>query len=243
MTFKKRPLSADGTKVERRKSRRFSVTVPIEVSWRGTDGAAVKQDAVARQVNANGGFLKMDVYPEMGTRVTLANFLSAQTAEARVIAAPHAREGVANGVVVELIAANEGFWGADLQVEKASLELQHLGKALQSEDIDPRLLKEYDNALNYIREGLATVQQLRECQRRGADGDEQLSVLTADRVRRASDLCLELVADIEAGRVNSESKGVAELYAGLEHLCRRFRPACQNLDHRPATAARQHKPR
>ena len=243
MTFKKRPLSADGTKVERRKSRRFAVTVPIEVSWRGTDGAAVKEDAVARQVNANGGFLKMEVYPEMGTRVTLANFLSAQTAEARVIAAPHAREGVANGVVVELIAANESFWGADLQVEKASLELQHLGKALQSEDIDPRLLKEYDNTLNYIREGLATVQQLRECQRRGADEDEQLSVLTADRVRRASDLRLELVADLEAGRVNGESKGVAELYAGLEHLCGRLRPACQNIDHRPATTARQHKPR
>ena len=43
--IKKRPMSADGKNVERRKSRRFPVVVPIEVSWRGTDGVAVKEDA------------------------------------------------------------------------------------------------------------------------------------------------------------------------------------------------------
>ena len=124
MTIKKRPMSADGTKLERRKSTRFPVVVPIEVSWKGADGAAIKQEAVARQVNANGGFVKMPVRPDLGSRVTLANFLSAQTAEARVLAAPHSREGVANGVIVELITPNETFWGVNLQVEKTSLELQ-----------------------------------------------------------------------------------------------------------------------
>src|SRR5579864_1168326 len=89
--IKKRPMTADGTSAERRKSRRFPVVVPIEVSWRAADGIAVKEDAVARQVNANGGFLKMSTYPELGTRITLANFLSAQTAEARVLAAAYAR--------------------------------------------------------------------------------------------------------------------------------------------------------
>jgi hypothetical protein len=91
--MKKRPMSADGTNVERRKSRRFPVIVPIEVSWRGPNGMALKEDAVARQVNEKGGFLKMSNYPMVGARVTLANFLSAQTAEARVLAAPiRARE-------------------------------------------------------------------------------------------------------------------------------------------------------
>src|ERR1700722_16937916 len=74
----KRMMNADGTRIEGRKTRRFPVAVPIEVSWCGTDGIAVKEDAVARQVNANGGFLKMSVYPELGSRVTLANFLSGQ---------------------------------------------------------------------------------------------------------------------------------------------------------------------
>src|ERR1700746_26929 len=124
VTIKKRPMTADGTSVERRKSRRFPVVVPIEVSWRGKDGIAVKEDAVARQVNANGGFLKMSSYPALGSRVTLANFLSAQTVEARVLAAPDSRQGVANGIVVELIASNESFWGVDLQVNKIAVELQ-----------------------------------------------------------------------------------------------------------------------
>jgi hypothetical protein len=57
--MKKRPMSADGTDVERRKSRRFPVVVPVEVSWRGPNGIALKEDAVARQVNDKGGFLKM----------------------------------------------------------------------------------------------------------------------------------------------------------------------------------------
>jgi hypothetical protein len=222
MTFKKRPMSADGSSVERRKSRRFPVVVPIEVSWRGADGMAVKQDAVARQVNANGGFLKMSVYPELGSRVALTNFVSAQTAEARVIAAPHAREGVANGIIVELIVPNESFWGVDLQVKKTIVELQNLEKALQCEDMDLRLVKEYRDAVDYIRTAAGTLEQLRECQFRRMDDNELLSTLATDRVRRTIDLCLEVVADLDAGRVKNASKEVDELYRALgyvqEHL-------------------------
>jgi len=223
VTIKKRPLSADGTKLDRRKSRRFPVVVPIEVSWRGADGTAVKEDAVARQVNANGGFLKMDVYPDLGSRVTLANFLSAQTAEARVLAAPHAREGVSNGVVVELMVPDESFWGVDFQVKKAGAELQTLEKALQSEGVDVRMLKEYRDAVEYIRTASETVQQLRECQLRGLDDSEVLSLVAAERIRRTVDLCGEVIADLDAGRVKSESKGIDELFRAIEHLHGRLR--------------------
>src|SRR5215469_10357117 len=223
MTFKKRPMSADGSRVERRKSRRFPVVVPIEVIWQGADGMVVKEDAVARQVNANGGFLKMSVYPELGSRVTLTNFLSAQAAEARVIAAPHAREGVANGIIVELIVPSESFWGVDLQVKKTIVELQSLEKALQCEDIDPRLLEEYRDAVGYIRTAAATVQQLRECQVRGLDDDEPLAVLAADRIQRAIKLCLKVISDLDAGRAKRASKGSDELLRTIEQLHDRLR--------------------
>src|SRR5579863_2912470 len=170
-------MSADGTSVERRKSHRFPVVVPIEVSWRGTDGIAVKEEAVARQVNANGGFLKMSVYPELGSRITLANFLSAQTAEARILAAPHAREDVAIGIIVELLLPNAGFWGVDLQLKKTIVELQNLEKLLQCEDIDLRLVKEYRDAVDHIRTAAGTLQQLRECQFSGLDETAVLSTL------------------------------------------------------------------
>ncbi|HET6176381.1 MAG TPA: hypothetical protein VFE61_05575, partial [Candidatus Sulfotelmatobacter sp.] len=218
------PMTADGTDVERRKTRRFPVVVPIEVSWRGTDGIAVKEDAVARQVNANGGFLKMSKYPVLGSRVTLANFLSAQTAEARVLAAPDSRQGVANGIIVELIVPNESFWGVDLQVNKAIVELQNLEKALQCEDIDLHLVREYRNAVDYIRTTTETVQRLRKRHFPAASDDgELLSVLATDRIRRAINLCLEVVADLDAGRVQQESNNVHELQQALQHLQQRLR--------------------
>jgi hypothetical protein len=221
--IQKRPLGADGTKLERRKSRRFPVVVPIEVSWRGTGGISVKAEAVAREVNANGGFLKMAIYPDLGARVTLANFLSAQTAEARVLAAPHTREGVANGIVVELTAPNESFWGVDLQVEKTSVELQSLEKALQSEGMDIRLLKEYRDAVDSIRKSAGTVKQLRQMQLRGLDDSELLAALATDRIQRTINLCVEVTADLEAGQVKSESRGAEELYRAMEILSVRLR--------------------
>jgi hypothetical protein len=218
MTIRKRPMGADGASVERRKSRRYPVVVPIEVSWRGADGTAVKEDAVARQVNAQGGFLKMSTYPDLGGRVTLVNFLSAQTSEARVIAAPHVREGVANGIIVELIVPNESFWGVDLQLKKTVAELQNLEKALQCEDMDLRLVKEYRDAVEHIHAAAATLQQLREFQLRGLADDELLSVLAGDRIQRATKLCQSLIADLDSGRSKNDSKDVEELYQGLEHL-------------------------
>jgi len=223
VTFKKRPMSADGSRVERRKSRRFPVVVPIEVIWRGTDGSAVKEDAVARQVNANGGFLKMSAYPELGSRVTLTNFLSAQTAEARVLASPDAREGVANGIIVELIVPNESFWGVDFQVEKTILELQNLEKALQHEDMDLGLVKEYRGSVDDIRAAAETLRRLRECQFRGTDESELLSALATGRVRRTINLCLEVVADLDTGRVKDESQDVDEFYRAFEYLHERLR--------------------
>lgn len=223
MTIKKRPMSADGTSTERRKSRRFPVVVPIEVSWRGSDGIAVKEDAVARQVNANGGFLKMATYPEAGARVTLANFISAQTAEARVLAAPHAREGVANGIVVELIVPSESFWGVDLQVKKTIVELQNLEKALQGEDIDIRLVKEYRDAVDHIRAAAGTLQTLRESQFRGLEDGEILSALATDRIQRAINLTLSVTADLNTTRAKNDAKGIDELYQALEHLHERVR--------------------
>jgi hypothetical protein len=241
VTIKKRPMSANGTKVERRKSSRFPVAVPIEVSWRGTEGIAVKADAVAQQVNANGGFLRMSRCPDPGSRVTLANFLSAQTVEARVLAAPHTREGVANGVIVELIVPNESFWGVNLQVERTSAELHKLEKAMQCEGIDLRLLKEYRDAVDYIRSAAGMVQQLRECHLRGLDDGELFSALSTTRIRRTVNSCLEVIADLDAGRVKNESKDVDELYQALEQLSARLRRNCQQSGNRLLNDSRQHE--
>jgi hypothetical protein len=221
--MKKRPMGPDGADVERRKSRRFPVAVPVEVSWRGTDGIAIKEDAIARQVNANGGFLKMSNYPPLGSRVTLANFLSAQTVEARVLAAPESRPGVANGIIVELIAPSESFWGVDLQVNKAILELQNLEKALNSEELDLPLVREYRDAVDYIRTTTETLRRLRTSKPGAPYDQELLSGLAAERMRRIMSLCLAVIADLEAGRIRPDSPNVQELQQAVHRLQRRLR--------------------
>ena len=69
-----RGTTPDGSKVERRKSSRFLVAVPIEASWRNADGVPVLVQAIAKQVNANGGFLEMTIYPGVGSRITPHQF-------------------------------------------------------------------------------------------------------------------------------------------------------------------------
>ena len=230
LKMKKRPTKHNGTKVERRDSHRFPVTVPLEVSWRGPDGKARKAQGVAKHVNANGGLIEMTEYPDMGSRVSLTNFLSAETAEARVLATPTTREGVANGIAVELIAPSEGFWGVNLQVRKASVELQKLEQSLQSEGINPRLLNEFREAIDYLRTASLAVEKLRECQLQGNDEDELDSFLVTDRIRRATNLCLEVITDLEADRVTSDIKGVEKFYRTLEQVYDHLRVLVKQRD-------------
>jgi len=218
-----RGTTPDGSKVERRKSFRFLVAVPIEASWRNSEGVPVLVQAVAKQVNGNGGFLEMTIYPNVGSRINLTNFLSAQSAEARVLATPSSREGVAHGIVVELITPSESFWGVNRQVKKTSVELQKLEKSLQSEGIDFRLLNEFRDTVDTLRTTSLAVQQLREFQLKGRDDSEIISLLVTDRVRRATNLCHELVADLDAGKLSNGIKGVDDLFDSLEQACDRLR--------------------
>jgi hypothetical protein len=45
----------------------------------------------------------------------------------------------------------------------------------------------------------------------------------ASRVRRATNLCHELVADIDGGKLSSRTKEIDELYNSLELACDRLR--------------------
>jgi hypothetical protein len=216
-------MNSEGREVERRKSRRLSVSVPVEVSWRGPNGLALKEEATARQVNENGAFLRMSKYPDVGSRVTLANFLSAQTAEARVLAAPNTRSGVASGIVVELVVPSESFWGIDLQVNKTIVELQNLENALKAQDVDLRLVHEYRSAIDNICSLMDTFRQHRLSTSSPSDDQNTLRDLADDRVRRSNQLCMDVIADMDAGRIPHNAASVQELTETVQALQQRFK--------------------
>jgi hypothetical protein len=216
-------MNSEGKEVERRKSRRLSVSVPVEVSWRGPNGLALKEEATARQVNENGAFLRMSKYPDVGSRVTLANFLSAQTAEARVLAAPNTRSGVASGIVVELVVPSESFWGIDLQVNKTIVELQNLENALKAQDVDLRLVREYRSAIDNICSLMDTFRQHRLSMSSPSDDQNRLRDLAEDRVRRSNQLCMDVIDDMDAGRIPHNAASVQELSETVQALQQRFK--------------------
>ena len=219
--MKRRPTAADGSKLERRKVTRFPVTIPLGVSWKGADGVSMSEEAVARQVNDHGGLLEMANYPDLGSRVTLTNLLSADTMEARVLATPNSREGVSQGIVVELISADESFWGVNLQMKKASVELQKLEKSLRTHNVDLRLLKEFRDGVDYMQAIAASVQQRREGH---IERDETVDAwLVGERMRRTINFCLEVITDFDAGRITEDTKGLAELLESVEQISQRFR--------------------
>lgn len=218
-----RATTHDGSKAERRKTYRFLVAVPVDASWRSPEGVPIQVPAVAKQVNGNGGYLEMTEHPSVGSRITLTNFLSAESAEARVLATPSSREGVSHGIVVELITPSESFWGVNLQVKKTSVELQKLEKSLQAEGIDFRLLNEFRDTVDTLRTTALAVQRLREFQLKGQDSGEIVSLLVASRVRRGTNFCHELIADIDAGKLSDRTKEIDELYTSLELACDRLR--------------------
>ncbi len=223
MHIKRRSTNSDGTKVENRRSQRFNVTVPLEVSWRGSDGKAIKEPAIAKVVNERGGFIEIVNQPDLGNRVTLTNFLSAEAVEARVLATPSSRAGVSNGVIVELVVPNGSFWGVDLQVKKAAVELQKLETSLRAQGIDLRLLKEFRDAVDYIRSASAVAQQLREVQLQGKPEEEVLRTMAVERVSRATNLLLAVITDLDGDHITNETDGVGELFRALEQTSGRLK--------------------
>ena len=111
-----------------------------------------------------------------------------------------------------------------MQVKKASIELQKLEASLRDSGIDLRLLKEYRDAVEYVRTVSGAVKQIRECQLEERSDSDVISSLCADRIRRTTVLCVELLADLDAGRISAATEGLEEFCRSLEQNLSRLKP-------------------
>ncbi len=129
-----------------------------------------------------------------------------------------------------MVAPNESFGGVNLQVKKTGVELQKLEDSLRIVGIDLRILKEFRDAIELLHLTAQVVQRLREFQARGRgnDNDDVLSLLTADNIHRATNICSGLFADIDAGKINTTTKGVDEFYRCIEQICSRLQHSLQS---------------
>jgi hypothetical protein len=213
-------------RIEHRRSKRFPVVVPTEVKWRGAGGANVREYAQAEEINAQGGLLRMENFPNVGDMVELTNLLSTESAQARVLAMRSSPGDAVPKVAVELLAPSESFWGANFQLKKTTAELLKLGQALHSGAVELPILKEFREALDHIRKVSWAAEEWGERQLQRRNPDTVLSLLTGERIRRATYLCNELAGELETREVSFGTKGIAEFYRAIDRVFQSLERSC-----------------
>jgi len=102
-------------------------------------------------VNALGGLLSMKTQPRIGSELEVTNRLSNEVTRARVAAIRRSKAGAVLGVAIELLAPSETFWGVNFQLKKTSAELAKIEEVIRSGGVDPRILREFRDAVDYVR--------------------------------------------------------------------------------------------
>ncbi|HUJ29662.1 MAG TPA: hypothetical protein VLY23_00150 [Candidatus Acidoferrum sp.] len=206
---------------EQRRGRRFRVVVPVEARWQETSGKSVKEIAEAKEVNALGGLLDMKTYPSVGSEVELTNLLSSEAARARVAAIRRSKEGAVLGIAVELLVSSETFWGVNFQLKKTSAQLVKIEEAIKAGGVDPRILTEFRDAVDYVRKTAWAVQEWQERQLKKHDPQTVLPLITAERIRRATQLGKAITTDLAAHEITPETPGIYEFFRVVESLHQR----------------------
>jgi len=221
MTMENPNANPCAARVEHRRSKRFLIAVAAEVKWHGPGGVRIKESAHAEEVNAHGGLLRMNTYPNVGDIIELTNVVSAESVEGRVLAMRGSTVEMPQGMVVELFVPSETFWGMNFQLMKATAGLLKLGQSLRPEGIDLRLLREFRDAADYIRRSAWAIEASLQFHSQRRDPQEALSLLTSERMRCATHLCNELTVELESSEVNFKTEGIADFYRAINrsHQC------------------------
>ena len=222
------PEDERSTQTEKRRGVRFPVVVPVEAKWQEASGKNIKEVANAIEVNAQGGLLEMKVYPSVGSHLDLTNLLSGESFRARVVGTRRSTEGRVLGVAVELLIPSETFWGVNFRLKKTSAELVRLNRAMQSVNLDPRILREFRDAVDYVRKTAWAAEEWQERQLRQRDPHTILALITSERIRRATQLSNAISADLAAQEVTSETSGLEEFFQAVDGVHQRLADLFKN---------------
>ena len=206
------------SKAQNRRSRRFPFISPVEATWQGADGKIFREAGQATEVNAQGGLLEMKTYPAVGKQIELTNLLSRESSHARIVGLRRNAEGRLLGVAIELLVPSETFWGSNLQLKKACADLVKLEYDMRSGPVDPRILREFRDAVDNVRKTAWAVQEWQERQSRHHDAHTVLPLVTAERIRRATQLCDAIIRDSAAREVTRQTVGIDEFFRAVQRV-------------------------
>ena len=222
----------DPPKDDRRRSQRFSLVVSLSVRWQGPRGEALQCEARAVDGNIQGGFLEVPAAIPVGTAIELQHLLSGEVIQARVVRERISKQGAFEGIAVAFLFPAPSFWGVTFRLKKATAELRELEQEIKSGGIHPRVLRDFRDAVDYVRKTAWAVQEWQERQTRQHDTATVLPLLTAERVRRAAELTTMILADLSDKQITPETPGMIELLRAIDRLHARLVPS---LTSRPSS--------
>lgn len=109
------------------------------------------------------------------------------------------------------------------RLAKASADLQELEKLMPDGDIDPRILAEFRESVDHVRQTAWAVQQWMELSAAHRDPFTVLNWLASERVRIGAQVSRELCMDLDASEVTTETPGVQNLYHEVRGLLDRLK--------------------
>ena len=222
MTKDKSAAELPASKGKNRRSDRYPLVVPVKVKWLEPSGASIIEFAEAKEVNMHGGLLDMRRRPAAGSVIELTNLISTKTASARVVSLRTSMQSEVLGMAVELLTPSESFWGVTFRLKIAIDSLLKLEEAIRSGGMDTVVLREFRDAVDYVRKTAWALQELQERQAQQRDTATVRSLLTEERVRRATQLSKVLASDLDSQEVTDGTTGAADLYRAIESLYQRL---------------------
>lgn len=106
----------------------------------------------------------------------------------------------------------------------ATSELQVLEEQVKSGNLDPRVLNEFRNAVDHIRSTAWAVQQWVGLEEKRQDPYSVLPLMSAERVRRATQLCEDLRHDLANIEIGIDTPGIAALFRAVNELQEQLAP-------------------
>ena len=108
------------------------------------------------------------------------------------------------------------------RLQQTTEELKVLEQAIVSGDFSPRILTEFRNAVDSVRQTARVVQMWTGLQQQHRDPYSAMSTLSADRVRRATQIAKDLTIDLQSLEVDFGTEGIKELFQAIEELRERL---------------------
>ena len=130
------------------------------------------------------------------------------------------------------------------RLKSAVEELRRVRRLLLGGDLDPRILTDFRDALNRVRNTAWSAQQYLTLKDTQQDSESVLSLLAGERIRAMYQLCQALISDFDSPDVNFQPGQLLQLQLAITKLSERLERGPQGappIQERPQKRARRDK--